>query len=386
MFKTGLLLPRSTYYASIGFDMYEGFQASLRQMQENNIQVITENIGFGTDQQNCYRAAERMLMQDNVSVVFAYISHRIAQVLRPLFLAANKILVVLDSGANLPQEWPTAPNVFYLSLQNALGNVLAARQAQADGFKHTAMVTGYYDGGYLHTYAAFLGHTLQGGQVVFNHATGYKREGFSMQGLKDAFQNLPVDTSLHAIFSADYVQWYFEELQQHFPQQELPVYLPPFALEEGMLKDAVYPGKNVKGIAAWARSLDNEQNHCFKKAMEETGREANLFSLLGWEAAIIALQLKELMKEHKNNGREAAKAFEGFSFNGPRGKVSFRPGSRHSIAPLYRAKVEATAQGTCMLSGLQAIDAAVLEQAYEQLSTSELNNALSGWHNSYACI
>ena len=104
----GILLPRSTYYQTIGFDLFEGLRSGLRHLGRSDIKIITENIGFGAEKQQCYRSAEKLLLEENVSVVIAYIGHRTAQLLRPLFLAANKMLIVLDAGANLPNEWPAA--------------------------------------------------------------------------------------------------------------------------------------------------------------------------------------------------------------------------------------------------------------------------------------
>src|SRR3989338_2192712 len=98
--KIGVLLPRSSYY---------------------------EIIGFGADKNSVYRAAERILLDENIAVVFAYLTQRSAQLLRPLFMAANRLLIVLDAGANLPQEWPTTPNILYHSLHNSLGAWLSGK-------------------------------------------------------------------------------------------------------------------------------------------------------------------------------------------------------------------------------------------------------------------
>ena len=106
MKKIGLLLPRSTYYASIGIDIHQGLKQGFLAQKKYVPQIVSENIGFGTDPQLCYNLVEKMLLSSEIEVVIAYISHKTAQMIRPLFKAVNKILVVLDSGANLPQEWP----------------------------------------------------------------------------------------------------------------------------------------------------------------------------------------------------------------------------------------------------------------------------------------
>lgn len=316
MHKVGLLLPRSTYYNTIGFDLFEGFRSSLNALGGDDIGLVTENIGFGTEHQNVYRIVEKMLMQENVVVVFAYISHRTAQILRPLFLAANKVLVILDSGANMPQEWPFSPNIFYLSLHNSLGSILSVKKAANDECKTVGNITGYYDGGYLHTFAANIGTQRYGINIAFNHATGYKKDSFTMQPLLGFLEKNP-DAFLHTIFSADFVQWFFEEIKKYFPEQNLP----PFSLEETMLEESVFPSNKIAGIASWSKTLDNKANKLFIDSLKEKGKQANLFSLLGWEATFIASKIFSLNNEQIVNGRKAGEALLDFFLMDPGGNI-----------------------------------------------------------------
>ena len=275
----GIVLPRSTYYETIGFDLYEGLRSGLKNLGRNDIKIVSENIGFGADKQQCYRSAERLLLEENADLVIAYIEHRTAQLLRPLFLAANKMLIVLDAGTNLPHEWSACPNIFYHSLHNALGAWHIAKDAVANGHKNAGMVTGYYDGGYLHTYSISKSFEIAGGTICFNHATGYKDIDFTMESLKLHLEQYP-DSALLSLFSGDFVQWYFEGIKNLFENKNIPIYLPPFAFEETMLSQAVYPSNNIKGIAAWSKNINSEANLNFIDTITETGRTPNLFSLL----------------------------------------------------------------------------------------------------------
>jgi branched-chain amino acid transport system substrate-binding protein len=379
----GILLARSTYYQTIGFDLYEGLRSGLKHLGRSDIKIVTENIGFGADKQQCYRSAEKLLLEENASVVIAYIGHRMAQLLRPLFLAANKMLIVLDAGANLPNEWPTCPNIFYHSLHNSLGASLAAKQATKDGFTSAGMVTGYYDGGYLQTYSISKGFEETGGTISFNHATGYKEEDFTITPLMNHLEQFP-NSALLSLFSGDFVQWYFEGIKNSFEGQNLPIYLPPFGFEEMMLSDAVYPSNNIKGIAAWSKKLESKENKIFIEAMTTASRIPNLFSLLSWESASIALKVIELIDEHKNSIHKIASGLQSFTFESPRGRIYFDFKTNTSIAPLYNATIISTDEGKCEIQ-IESIANDVLEH-FEKLSTQELNNSTSAWHNSYACI
>ena len=378
----GILLVRSTYYKTIGFDLYEGLRSGLQQLGRNDIRIVTENIGFGAEKQQCYRSAEKLLLEENADIVIAYIGHRTAQLLRPLFLAANKMLIVLDAGANLPQEWSVSPNVFYHSLHNALGAWLSSKQAVNDGYKKGGMVTNYYDGGYLQTYSLSKGFEDAGGTICFNHATGHIKEEFSMTPLKKHLDDFE-DAAVLTLFSGDYMQWHFEEIKEHL-NQDTPIYLSPFGFEETMLEEAIYPSNNTRGVAAWAKSLDNEENRIFIKAMESTGRTPNLFSLLSWESAQIAVKVLSLLEENKNNITKTAEALHAFEFTSPRGKITFHPKTNTSVSPMYNARIIPTENGMCQVE-LDGMIGNTAEE-FEALTELELNTVTSSWFNSYTCI
>lgn len=379
----GLLLPRSTFYTGLSFDIFEGVRSSVRNLGHEQVRIVTENIGFGTDKQLCYKAAEQLLMHENATVVLAYVGHRMAQVLRPLFQAANRLLIVLDAGANVPHEWPETPHIIYHSLHNSFGSWLTAKRAVSDGFSQGGMVTGYYDGGYLQTWGLCSGFAAAGGSIAFNHATGYNKDDFSMLPLKEHAEKCP-EGALLSIFSGDYVQWYFEGLKDVFGKNHLPVYLPPFAQEESMLKNAVHPGGAIKGVAAWSIQLDNAENKVFTETIENSGRTPNLFSLLGWEGAVLAVHAGDLMQEHRNNVQHVAEAMNAFSFQSPRGKVSFHAPTRHTLAPLYETSIQQDENGTCKIVIERQVENILPD--FEQFVTIPTENAISGWYNSYTCI
>lgn len=380
MQNIGILLPRSTYYETISFDLYEGLRSGLKHLGLDEVKIITENIGFGAERQSLYRSAERLLMEENVSVVFAYIAPRSAQLLRPLFMAANKLLIVLDSGAGLPQEWPVSPNILSHSLHNALGAWLSGQRA-ASGFTQGGMVTGYYDGGYLHTMAITEGFTQHGGEIKFNHATGYRLEDFSVKPLKEFLDQYP-NSCILSLFSGDFNQWFLRDLTQLFGDNIPAVYGAPFGLEETMLARSPYVG-TVSGTVSWSHSLQNPSNKVFKKTVSEQGRKPNLFSLLGWEAAFLTKLYAELSEEHKFDLPAIVAKLKTSAFESPRGTIRFHDQTNTTLSPMYEANVIADANGNCGLDILGQIQG--LETSYNTMIGLELNNAISGWYNSYTC-
>jgi branched-chain amino acid transport system substrate-binding protein len=379
----GILLPRSTYYESIGFDLFQGLKLGLTEIDNKDIRVVTENIGFGAEKQQCYRSAEKLLLEENASIVIAYIGQRGAQLLRPLFLAMNRILIVLDAGANLPHEADFCPNIIYHSFHNSLGTWLSSKMAIRDGFSNGGMVTGYYDGGYLHTVALTEGFVRNEGKIQFNIATGFKPETFSMNELVQHRKNHP-ESAVLSLFSGDFVQWYFNELIQHYGVSDIPVYLSPFGLEEQMIENANYPGPNVKGITAWSKHLDSEENKYFLTSVEKNlNKIPSIFLLMGWEAALLVDTIINLQTTLDIKG-VSAELLRSISFKSPRGQINMFEAINTTYAPMYEASIISTENNTCSIQ----IDA-VIEHTLEHLNeitTIQLNNSETAWYNSYVCI
>lgn len=380
MQNIGILLPRSTYYETISFDLYEGLRSGLKYLGLDEVKIITENIGFGAERQSLYRSAERLLMEENVSVVFAYIAPRSAQLLRPLFMAANKLLIVLDSGAGLPQEWPVSPNILSHSLHNALGAWLSGQRA-ASRFKQGGMVTGYYDGGYLHTMAITEGFARHGAEIKFNHATGYRLEDFSIKPITEFLDQYP-DSCILSLFSGDFNQWFLRDLKQLFGDKIPAVYAAPFGLEETMLARSTYAG-SVYGTVSWSQSLQNPANKVFKETVSEQGRNPNLFSLLGWEAAFLTKLYAELSAEHKFDLPAIVAKLKSSTFESPRGTIQFHDQTNTTLSPMYEAHVIPDSNGNCGLEISGEVHG--VEESYNDVTSMKLNNAISGWYNSYTC-
>lgn len=389
MKKIGLLLPRSTYYASIGHDIHQGLKQGFFAQNNDQLhqpQLVSENIGFGTDPQLCYNLVEKMLLISEIELVIAYISHKTAQMIRPLFKAVNKILIVLDSGANLPQEWPRSSNTLYHSLHNSLGNFLVSQMAAQKGLTKAVNVTGYYDGGYLHSHAGYIGFSEAGGTILYNHATGYRRDDFNLSELKKWFDSGNSADCLLSLFSGDYIQWYFEELKADFSPDQFTIILPPFGLEESVLAESPFPNQRLLGLASWSEKLLNAENQVFIDRMLSSGKSANLFSLLGYEASLLASSILELMEKCHHNGKEVCKDIMAMEFQTPRGKLLFDQATQTSMAPMYQTKVIPDEKGMCQLEIIGAININQIQEAYRKMVSKPLNNATSGWVNSYTCI
>lgn len=148
-----------------------------------------------------------------------------------------------------------------------------------------------------------------------------------------------------------------------------------FTSDETWLGKIPYPGYEWTAAIAWSRNLDIPENENFVNIMDGLiYGKANLFSLLGWEAAqLIGLENTE---------------FDEMSIKSPRGKIYMNPESGFSEAEVYYATVSKDEHtGNCLLKDIQESSVTEaeregLQKNMEYIRTIETNT----WFNAYACL
>ena len=159
-----------------------------------------------------------------------------------------------------------------------------------------------------------------------------------MQPLTEFLQK-EQDTAVLATFCGDMAEDFFSGSSEMSSQYK--VYGTGFTSDETWLGKIAYPGYDWNAAIAWARNLDITENKAFVNIMNGIKHgKANLFSLLGWEAAqLIGLENTE---------------FSGMIIHSPRGKVYMNPENGFSEADVYYAIISKDEEtGNCLLKDLR---------------------------------
>lgn len=385
MLQIGILLPRSTLYPSIGIDILNGIRnAWAFQGMSDDISLKIDNIGFGIDEDEIYRISEKMVLQDNLDVVIVCGDIRIEELLRPLFTASGKILLMVNMGANTPENWQPAPTTINHSLNFCISNLLTSGLAVQDEDKRAAYSASYYDAGYRQIFHMMNGHQIQGGIPVYTHVTNLKNENFTLQPLEELLNNDPALKKLCCLFCADQAELFYDHITRFTAKDRLQFYVAPMMLEESLLaslpKD-IFP-LSVQGYIPWHSSLENESNKHFSDWMQEqAGKKPDIFLLLGWEAGFITGHIAKLHKEGVRNGTAIVKSCTETTFTSPRGWLKIDPETNFSYAPARIARVIANNQleiGPDYNDTLAALN--IMKQP------SNATGEATGWRNTYLCI
>lgn len=382
--KIGILLSNSTLYPSMVFDLMAGFNANLHENNISDAEIIIENIGVAGDYKIIQQKAENLLLAKQVKIVVAFIDQYAAKRIEPLFNAANCLLIVADTGGHIPGSIKLSPLTFLLSLQSAYGSALTALKAHADGVKKILFVSTYYEGGYEHCYAAFNAWNKNGISILGNFITPFQPNHMTIDDLKMMIEQTQPEAIIMQISRESGDTLNERSMEVNIPA-DIPVYASPFMFEYEWVTTVPYYFTKLTGYTAWTREIATDSNKKFMQSItEQTGKEAEIFHILGWDAASAALTAHKALSASGNVVRKAAELLSENNLESPRGDLKWNKQHRHWVAPMYEMKMTKADTGNYMpvFTG-NVVDSTAQWEAF----ASEIAEGLSNrWYNMYLCL
>lgn len=371
--KIALLLPRSVLYPSLSFDIMDGLKNSFKKLgMEDRYEIVSAGIGVAAKDEEIYAPAEKLLLE-GADIVIGYMNPASAEFIHPLFEASGKTLIVLDSGYHFPGFKGKLSNAYFISLQGGLCARVITNKAIEEGYTNFAFTCSFYDAGYRPSYIYTNTVENKGGTVGFNHVTPLRRAEFTLEPLAQYLKNNP-ETAVLSSFCGDMAEDFFTE-SRILDIASHAFYSIGFTAEEQWLDKITYPGNEWSSAVAWARALETSENKEFVNIMNGIKQgKANLFSLLGWEAAMfIAL------------GNDN---FDNITINSPRGKVFMNPENRFTEAPVYHATIAKNeTTDNCILKDIVIASDTESERLELKKDIDFIQNYnINSWLNAYACL
>jgi len=379
----GILLPGSTLYPSIGIDFLQGIRSCLKYYQTPDITLHNFPIGYGLHDNDIYTQAEKMLLTNDADVVIAYADDRVAQKLSPLFAAAGKLLIITNAGAHYPPHAETGfSNTLFHSLNDCLYSYMTGRLCgESPEHKKAIAATSFYDGGYQHCNAMSTAYANAGGEIQFNFISHFKKEQFNINPLAAFIQSNPAVNTLLCLYCGDMARCFYEQIAPLQQQYNLQLFGSPMLFDNtpGDFAETNPFVKQIKGYTGYTASLPNEQNRNFTDFFKkEYNKEANLFSLQGWETALLMIYYLQ----HQTGGVSVLQAIEKLKEKpvpSPRGAV--RVNNSHVVTgPAYLVNAE----GKLQVQVLEMIED--IMPYYNDMISQVPDTFFSTWQNTYLCI
>jgi branched-chain amino acid transport system substrate-binding protein len=380
--KLGVLYPRSKVYPDITTDFTNGLKSYLKKEQINeSIELQLESIGFGGSEKEVYEKVEKLMLIDEVDMVVAYIDEKVIGILQPLLQATGKLLLVVNSGANYPETPAAQPNIIRLNLQNAFLCHLAGELAGQQKDNTALVASSFFDCGYLHLAAMVRAFSTKGGQVVFNYINKQQPdEIFDIPELANFLNAEGRTGNLLCVYGTSAAASLYELLNERDDADSLHLFVSPMMLEPAAMEKTGEGCKlSIDGYLPWMASSTNGGNIAFCETIrQQTKKEPSLFSLLGWESAMVVKEIFMHCKEHYADADAIAAKLENLSMNGPRGEIMLDKETHQFIAPYFKFSSRPN-------------DQPVIEQvpftisAWENYNQQPTGGVHSGWTNTYLC-
>lgn len=369
----GMLLPRSGEFPSMSFDLLDGLRLNLKRLGVP-VQVFTENVGFGEDPEVTHAAAEKLVLQHDVQMIIAYATSLNAEALYPFAQASGKPFLFLDAGMEIFEADPH-PLCRHLTLQGLQACKILGVKAGETGPKVFA-ASSFFDGGYRGSWAFQEGVVKSGGSICGHFVSHYQPQEFNLDNFVAQLQQSEAK-SVTAAFSTYFVELFLKHLAETDEHtRNVPLYCSPFMADEQLLSAITHPKAQLNTIVPWATSLDNEANAVFTGTVKkEKNKTANIFHLLGWDAAFAVQRVIE-----QNN----IASMDGWSFESPRGTVTFHPQTHNAYAPLYEGEISTGPDGKCLLTVNGQVT--VTPEMHYDLHSMRLSGDYSRWKNNFFCI
>jgi branched-chain amino acid transport system substrate-binding protein len=219
---------------------------------------------------------------------------------------------------------------------------------------------------------------------VYHHdVVPYRLEDYTSQNLAEAVARIEPDAIL-AQFSAEAGEIFLKAFSRSGLTTKL--YGSPFLLEEDWLAALPFNPQLITGCVAWSRELDTPANKTFIDTIASVaGKKANVFHLLGWEAAIFSTHFLTLQIENKNNLKATISRLEKAEMASPRGKLKPAPDAHYFFSPMYVAEVvQDEISGNSKLKVGSEIS--YLEEELNGFVSDLPAGPISRWTNTYLCI
>jgi hypothetical protein len=305
------------------------------------------------------------------------------ELIKPLLLAANRVCIVVNTGANHPTNWVPQQNIIHLSLHHSfLCGVNGSYAAQGEKNKPAAVCSSFYDCGYMHLFSFVNEFTIAGGSVQYNYINKQKlnEELIFPELIQFLAENKSVKTLL-SVYDSKMAAAFYKQLNGIDDANELNLFVSPLMLEQKAIA-ALNQGFqfSIQGYLPWHVSVPGNANTEFISTyLSNHKKEPSFFSLLGWETGIIISEILTANADDYRNADIVITSLLSKKINSPRGEMRLDEETLYYLSPAIRCTTPAGSTALNMEYDVQ------LESEWEEFSTKNTEGNISGWTNTYLC-
>lgn len=368
--KIGILLLQSKQYVTLDKDFMNGIRLNVK-----DVAFVTESIGIGSDDGLIIQKMQKMVLQENISIIAGFFGHRNMESVYDYAEANNILLLANDIGSTLPYTYKKRRGVYINSFGLVETSYLLGKYFEEKKYRKITTASSYYDAGYGMQSA--IEKSLYEGTSEFS---GHYVTPLHPRENEQEHMHLTINSSLPEAVFAFYSGIYAEENAAFLSANQLtksyPFYFTSFSINDKILQAYQNAFSDAHVASSWYENMDNDINNGFIDSYTRTFFKApNAFALLGYETGII---LKTLLEKTNNlYDIETLEKTMNQLPEGPRGEIKFHTDTQRTFFDTYIFKIAATEKPEAVLENNGMF-------IYDIMSQNNPANT-GGWHNAYLC-
>jgi hypothetical protein len=375
MIKAGVLLPKSGVYPAIAISLMESLRLCLKEQgNSEKISFVSANVDFGGNEKEVYSKAENLLVTEGVDLLIAYIDMKVMDILEPLLYTTGKLLIVLNTGANLPEKKVPQSGVIYLTQQHSFVSAFTGVLA---GGAPASYATTFYDCGYAQG-AAMIDAFSANGAIVFNYVNnlGYDNSFHIDELIAFLDQQKGEHARILCNFDEKPASLLYKKLEGYEHADKLSLYVSPRMLTKNALGAGGYKF-DINGYTSWLPQIDTPENQAFKSALK---KEPDTFHLSGWQAGLVLNEILAMPEDVQGSGDQIVKQLQGITLHSPSSSMHLDPATNFFTADvIYKCTLRAGESDAVITPEM------VSDEQWTNFVQSRNEGPVSGWTNTYLC-
>jgi hypothetical protein len=226
------------------------------------------------------------------------------------------------------------------------------------------------------------GFVNTGGKITYNYVNNQRYDdAFEIKQLTGYLSSDKETNSLLCVFDSLPASLFYSVLNTYNGPNSLHLFVSPMMLEQQALEKMAEGFKfSIDGYLSWHASFENSANRVFLDSYgQQTKREANVFSLLGWETGLILQEVFLKSNDNYSDGTALVEKLTEGKINSPRGEMKLDPETNYFIAPVCKCSIKQNS-GT---PGVEWIE--IPEKEWNDFVEVPTQGVSSGWTNTYLC-
>lgn len=376
--KIGLIVPSSMLFPTAGLQFSEGVALAKKLFGTDKDEIILEGAGTCTDAEELQKVANKLLLQDRVDAIVAYVGHTVFSTLAEICTEYKKILILADMGGVVGYKTIVSPYVFIHSFNEWAAVYNLGKRFFDSHYPIAAM--SLMDAGYSLGYTYVKGLEANGGAIKGFLMSKLNIDQTYFDQIAKALKEERPDT-LYCGFTGKDADMLLEGVGKEIASSNTTITGSGWLTLPGTLKKYGGSLEGAKTASAYYTTINNEANKTFLKEFEEeTENEGDRFALLGYEIGMLLLKAAVYNDSGKLMSKKTAEALETTEIDSPRGKVSYHPIEHYTIAGCWFAEVKQDND-----KYYNEITDHIAKVDMEVWRADEQNWPNGGWLNPYPC-